>query len=544
MEKRSRFLKRITILGVSLAFILWSSVYIYRSSFVAIDGNRYFTLADDAMISMRYAWNFSHGQGLVWNPGERIEGYSNLLMTLFMSFATWAFDKSNAALFIQISGVVFLLAIAYVSMRIADHISRDQFSKHPTLISILTFSGILTYYPLVSWSLSGMETGLLTLLLMLAILYAFYSTKSKNPMHLYTMAIFMGLAFLTRNDSIIFSMLIWAYIFWERYSVIKIPKKFWNIISSMGILLLFVIGQQVFRYLYYGEITPNTYTLKLTGMPFTERIINGFGFIKLFLVETSILLGFSTIDQLSNFRKRNILLISIVFSSIGYQVYIGGDPWNYWRIMSPTIPLLIILFIFTIHAIIVVISNTQVFRDYFFRKPIIPRKYVAQVMIVIVVFSGLIFTNRRFMPEILLNDYAYQTSGKHKNFVNIAVALNHLTKSDATIGVFTAGNLAYYAERKAIDFLGKSDRTIAELPPDVSGKISWFGMRSVPGHNKYDLNYSIKKLKPTYVQRFKWGKQDLSEWSENTYILVEYDGVSLYLLKDSPDVHWDKVNLP
>jgi hypothetical protein len=26
------------------------------------------------MISMRYAWNVSHGSGLVWNPGERVEG--------------------------------------------------------------------------------------------------------------------------------------------------------------------------------------------------------------------------------------------------------------------------------------------------------------------------------------------------------------------------------------------------------------------------------------------------------------------------------------
>ena len=37
---------------------------------------------DDAFISFRYAHNLVLGEGLVWNPGERVEGYSNFLWTL------------------------------------------------------------------------------------------------------------------------------------------------------------------------------------------------------------------------------------------------------------------------------------------------------------------------------------------------------------------------------------------------------------------------------------------------------------------------------
>ena len=51
---------------------IWCLNSIYFNSFIAVDGKRYYTLFDDAMISMRYAWNFSHGNGLVWNPGERV----------------------------------------------------------------------------------------------------------------------------------------------------------------------------------------------------------------------------------------------------------------------------------------------------------------------------------------------------------------------------------------------------------------------------------------------------------------------------------------
>jgi hypothetical protein len=43
---------------------------------------------DDAFISLRYAWNLAEGLGFVFNPGERVEGYSNpswtLLATAFL----------------------------------------------------------------------------------------------------------------------------------------------------------------------------------------------------------------------------------------------------------------------------------------------------------------------------------------------------------------------------------------------------------------------------------------------------------------------------
>lgn len=67
---------------LAVAYIAWSTAFIRESSIVAVDGKRYFNLFDDAMISMHYAWNLSHGHGLVWNPGERVEGYTNLLLTL------------------------------------------------------------------------------------------------------------------------------------------------------------------------------------------------------------------------------------------------------------------------------------------------------------------------------------------------------------------------------------------------------------------------------------------------------------------------------
>ena len=68
--------------AVAIYFIIYSAQYIWRTSF-EIGSERYFSLFDDAMISMRYAHNLAHGFGLVWNPGEApVEGYTNLLWTI------------------------------------------------------------------------------------------------------------------------------------------------------------------------------------------------------------------------------------------------------------------------------------------------------------------------------------------------------------------------------------------------------------------------------------------------------------------------------
>jgi len=81
---------------LAVLFVSWAALFIKGTSMVDANGHRYFALYDDAMISMRYAWNLTHGHGLVFNPGERVEGYSNLLLVLVMTGATAVFSKVTA----------------------------------------------------------------------------------------------------------------------------------------------------------------------------------------------------------------------------------------------------------------------------------------------------------------------------------------------------------------------------------------------------------------------------------------------------------------
>src|SRR5215471_19274553 len=99
MGSKTRGLLLIVLAAI---YVGWAVRFIAQSA-VDTSGGRYFCLFDDAMVSLRYAWNLAHGNGLVWNPGERVEGTTNFLFTIYMTLGAFVLDKSGAALFVQIT---------------------------------------------------------------------------------------------------------------------------------------------------------------------------------------------------------------------------------------------------------------------------------------------------------------------------------------------------------------------------------------------------------------------------------------------------------
>ena len=515
------------ITGIGACFVLWAFLFIQRSSVVAIDGEQYFALFDDAMISMRYAWNFSHGFGLVWNPGEYVEGYTNPLMVLVMSLPTFMLDKSDAVLAMQGLGAVLMLANAYLVMLIASYFV-SELERYRGLFLVLAFLCALSYYPLLYWSLMGMETGLLAVLLSFSVLYALRYVRDRKLAQGLLLSAFLGLAFLTRTDAVIFAVPVFAYVFFGGRQ--RIPPT--HLLALVGPLALIVVGQETFRWVYYGELLPNTYTLKMTGVPLLDRIKNGANFVAPFLTEVWVLLILVGAALLFDFRRETLFLAGIFAAPLLYQVWTGGDAWNYWRILSPAVPLMLLVGAYEIFRIVSVVSGRAGFVDYFARNPIVPRRHVPGLVSVLAVLAVLLFVNFRFLPEITMRQQSEEET-LAEGRVNTALTIDRFTMGEATVGMFAAGTVPYYSGRPAIDFLGKMDRRIAQLDPDLSN--------SRPGHNKHDLEYSIKELKPTYSEGFEWFGHSVLDWAEDEYVTLNYKGVSLNLLGSSEEVRWDEV---
>lgn len=530
------------IVGIGTCFVVWASAFIYKSSFVGIDGRRYFCLIDDAMISMRYAWNLSHGSGLVWNPGEYVEGYTNPLMTLLMSLPTLVFDKVDAVLAVQIVGIVFVLVNASLIMSIAEHLVSGQ-ERYRRLFLVLAFLCALSYYPLVYWTLMGMETGLLAVLLSLGVLAALRYAAYQRPAQGVLLSFSLGLAFLTRPDTLVLAVPIFVYAFFAARKSERSPSLY-SLLAMVGLYAAFVAGQELFRWGYYGEWLPNTYTLKVSSIPLSSRIENGIKFVTPFLEEVSVLLIVVGAGLVFAFRRDKLFLVSIFVALVCYQVWAGGDVSINWRLLSPAVPIMLVL---GVHGIFLAlqhhVSGASVARGYFLRTPTSLRRHVPGFLACLLVLVMLLSVNLRFLPEIaMLRDFTDVRVNEER--VNIALAIERFTKPDATVGVFDAGAIPYYTGRPAIDFLGKADRRIARLAPDPSGfpKMEFFGRKiNNPGHNKYDLGYSIIELRPTYVRGFVWGGQNALSWAQSEYVMVVYKGTILNFHRDSEDVRWDDI---
>ena len=93
---------------IVLVYAIYGVIFIVETIFV-VDGKPYSALFDDAMISMTYARNFAEGHGLVWNVGDRVEGYTNPLWVVFMAgFHLLPIPENWISLAIQVAGGDFL----------------------------------------------------------------------------------------------------------------------------------------------------------------------------------------------------------------------------------------------------------------------------------------------------------------------------------------------------------------------------------------------------------------------------------------------------
>jgi len=520
--------ERIILMVISSVYLIWAFGFIYRNSYIAMDGQRYYSLFDDAMISMRYAWNFAHGLGLVWNAGERVEGYTNLLMTLVMSFASLFLNKTFAPLAVQIFAIPIILGAAFLTRAIA--LSITDGGQNQEIVGLLAFACTLFYYPLSYWALLGMETGLLTLLILATILFALRWLKTYKMSDLLGLTTTAGLAYLTRDDALIPVAIIFAFIALETWINKKSKQEFFQILYAGMFLLVFPIGHTIFRYIYYGELLPNTYVLKLGNFSLHIRLIGGARFVIPFLEQSALVILFAMLGVVFDFNRAKAFLFSFLLAALGYQIYAGGDPWPLWRILSPAMPMVFLL------AILGALGLLQCWASHTRHKVLIP------TLAAILILASLAFTNLPFLDDDFLI-YSTSASEASRVYTNTAIAINALTAPNASIGVVWAGTIPYYADRYAIDFLGKSDKYIARLKPDISGAVSWDGMVSVPGHNKYDLNYSIVERQPTYIQFYKWGDQTVFHWAVKNYAQVEYYGrldvEMIFLKRDSPFVCWN-----
>ena len=115
-------------------------------------------LGDDAFISFRYANNLANGHGLVFNPGERVEGYTNFLWTLLLTgFVAVGADPGQVSMLLGLACFAGLIALV---PRLLQHVRSDLPVAFVCVAALVTAA----QYTLASYATSGLETMFASLL--------------------------------------------------------------------------------------------------------------------------------------------------------------------------------------------------------------------------------------------------------------------------------------------------------------------------------------------------------------------------------------------
>jgi arabinofuranosyltransferase len=216
---------------------------------------------DDAFISFRYARNLANGHGLVFNPGERVEGYTNFLWTLFMAVPEWL--GWSTPLFAQLVGIVVFLATVAVTWRLAERVLRDD------TLALLAVLVLVTNMTFLSYATGGLETMLQTLLVVsfAAVLLPIerFGQSSLVGRHLAAGAL-AGLAVLTRLDSVVLlSTLTTVHVVLlsRRSPAGERATRAAIALTTMALpAAALVVPWLVWKLSFYGSLLPNTFEAK------------------------------------------------------------------------------------------------------------------------------------------------------------------------------------------------------------------------------------------------------------------------------------------
>ena len=387
---------------------------------------------DDAFISFRYVKNFVNGEGLVFNPGERVEGYTNFFWILLLSiFVKLGFDVIVISKVLGIlSGISIIVLLYLFSCRYIDQ-------KH-WYLRFIAPAFLVSNSAFAYWSVSGLETSFFALIVLLS--FWVYLHKKRLAI------VFLVLSSLIRPEGILIFLIFLIYkLFVERDSL----KECGIYLAGFVLLLL---PHFVFRYFYYQDLLPNPFYAKvgLSG----ESLKNGLEYFWLFLKHYGFWGLFYLIPVYLYKRSDNLLnfFALMIFIYTAYIILVGGDVLKVHRFFIPLFPF-IYLFAGKMAA--------DFFTD--FRNRIALRVFA-------VVFTFIALGLTFYLPRNRVLEIRSLEQGLVDNMKFIAENLQAHFGSDLTLAVSTIGSISYYSSgSRVIDMLGLTDKEISHRPDYIQG---------------------------------------------------------------------------
>ena len=513
------------------ATALWGAWFVFRTSFV-FAGRRVFCLFDDAMISMTYARNLVEGHGLNWaRQGDPVEGFSHPLWTaLMVPVNQLPLELTVRSLVVQLLSLVLLLAHVVLVHRLVRRYFTTSRAPFALPAAVLTAG----FYPLSYWSLMGMETALQALLVTGSVLLALDIVEIGRDRHLALWGL-AALALLLRLDMLLPVAVVQAYVI-ARGGLRVGSRRRWPFRWLLGaaLCLAAVLGYQVFRWVYFGDLLPNTYYLKLTGVPLYIRLLRGVatfaefvrGHLLLLLVAGVGLLPLLGSGEGGRPRHRwgpRLALPALLFAvACAYSVWVGGDVWELNdsdnmranRFIAYVMPLLFVLANGLLNLGLDALARR--------RAAAAPVGFAAsddsagpgggvdaggeallpRYLAAFATGAALLTVNGLWLSDRVIRNWANLAVAErplhvisHQLVYSRLLELQQVVSQDAVVASVWAGIPAYFSDFRMVDLLGYNDRHIARMTSSILYDGNDWTLYK-PGHAKWDNEYVVRERRP------------------------------------------------
>lgn len=422
-------------------------------------------ISDDLFISLRYARNFVEGHGLVFNVGERVEGYTNFLWTILSACALavgW-----EPVSFCHTLGILSFLASANFLLAVSVAVSRTSDARKRLVLPVAAIA-LLLHHDFQVHASSGLETVFVAALVTAAFYIA--TTRTTTCSALYAGLVLVAAA-LTRPDALLFYVAAVPY-----YALVYRRKCLPYLIRLLGPLLVIYLPYWLLRYDYYGYPFPNTYYAKSGGLAYYSQ---GFKYLFFYLktyyifwllLPAMLAMAISLATRMLKSSpawgvtgRIGLLSILMILPYVWYVVRVGGD-FMFARFFLPVTPIALILLETTLLSL--------------------ARKRSIQITFCLVIAASVFFRWNQFSQarplidgiadEPLFYTESLVKQGRREGLI-LKRYLSHLDVSAGFDG--TKAIVIYYSEiPTAIECItGLTDEYIAHLPLDRRGR---------PGHEK------------------------------------------------------------
>jgi hypothetical protein len=439
--------------GCGVASVAFGLVLLTRR--FVVDGQTVWALGDDAMISMRFAYQFAHGNGLVWNLGEHIEGFTNPGWTMVMA-AVHALlpGKIMPPLVILLLSAILLGVTAWATAMLLAEILGV-----PARLAAFGAALISLSPPLLFWTVQGFEVAPMSATLAVAVLYGARDIQNRR-LRPSTVVLF-AIVTVWRADAVaaaaLFGGSIAVFSGQDRRSAAT--GLAW---MAAGVTAA-AAAQLGLRLMYYGALVPNTAVLKTTMFPHQHEV--GLAYVLLVLVAfLPLVVGLVLLLRRPISRIEATLLLPVA-GMLLVVVLEGGDVFPFARALAFCFP-----FVFAVvWARLAHMSTTRT-------RPVRTALVVSGLVLLTSAVSE--------MGQYLTGDPVVEQRN-----ISTGLHMGDVLPTESKIALFIAGSPAYFNDLAGVDLLGKMDPVIARSP--AKGLL--------PGHNKWDFAYSLGALKPDYI---------------------------------------------